>query len=1076
MALLEGPDPLPIRSILALTFTEKAAQELRSRIRDECRVRMNTDGNSAYWRGVVRGLEAAPIGTFHSYCGNLLRRFPLEAGVEPGFAILEEAVAPSIREAALARMVRTWLASQDPDFAAVAVEMGIAGARQAIGELVGRGAGVDFRGLGARTPAETLERWIAAWGSIVLKELPARIAKLAEPAFQLFDDYQCEHAVMNERIATLRELVPRAELEGLAGRLEAIESASAVQGGGGKSAWPSPEVYEAVKAALTSLREGVRKLRPNLEIDPDASAGAAELVGRLARLASVAVEAAETARRARGALDFEDLLVKARDLLRDGPPAVVESIRAEVRAILVDEFQDTNAIQAEILELLADKSRLYLVGDANQSIYRFRGAKPDLFASYRDVFPEPGRLDLTENRRSAPGIISFVNTLFAEAFDNAPPLLPRSTGYADPVGPALTLLWAPGGDGDGRNKPSADERRRGEAVALAQFIKVRIDEGLSIWDTATKSTRPARAGDVAILLRSLNDAAAYESALEAEGLDYYLVGGSAFFAQQEVIDLINILSLLEDPTDEISLAASLRSPFFGLSDEGLYWLSDSGRGELASGLANLDRAHDLSETDRERAARARSLIDRWRALKDHASIAEVLDTVLSESGYEAALLGEHLGERRRANARKLVRMAQRFDAQGGLTLADFAARLRADLRRPPREEQAATTDEGGDAVLIMSIHQAKGLEYPIVAVPDLDRKPPIGHATVALDDDLGLFANFEEGSDNSGADADRFEASDEAVGGRNLGWRLYREIERQEEAREAIRLFYVATTRAREHLILSAGVGPEAKPTSPALKLLADRFDRADGRPIGPTPARSDVPEVAVRIVLPEPRGDRRRKAGPRPERAAQMIARTTVIDVDRSLPPPRVPRRVELDPLERLDRPEADILRIVRAVLDEPGALLDDPDQRSRTAHRLAGSLAPMPSRAVVDEAVRRLSGFLDDLSSAASRTATRIIAGRRWLASWLMPAGSTVYSGRVDLALIDEAGDRRLLVFSTEGVPESAERLRLQLSARVQPGPIVEGWAVRLAAGGPVVSRESRFDEHSIAEAVHEWIADSR
>ena len=152
----------------------------------------------------------------------------------------------------------------------------------------------------------------------------------------------------------------------------------------------------------------------------------------------------------------------------------------------------------------------------------------------------------------------------------------------------------------------------------------------------------------------------------------------------------------------------------------------------------LDR---LPEADRPRADRARRLLASWRAVKDRVPIASMVDRILDESGYEAALLGEFLGDRKRANARKLVRMARRFDEQGGFTLADFVERLRADLRAATKETQAATTDEQGEIIRLMSIHQAKGLEFPIVVVPDLDRKRPGELKRVAFDPDLGPLVN-----------------------------------------------------------------------------------------------------------------------------------------------------------------------------------------------------------------------------------------------------------------------------------------------------------------------------------------------
>ena len=229
-----------------------------------------------------------------------------------------------------------------------------------------------------------------------------------------------------------------------------------------------------------------------------------------------------------------------------------------------------------------------------------------------------------------------------------------------------------------------------------------------------------------------------------------------------------------------------------------------------------ERISDLTELDRPRVRRASDLLSSWRSMKDRMPIAHLVDRVLDDSGYEAALLGDSLGPRRRANVRKLVRLARRFDRQGDMSLADFVARLRADLRKPPREEQAATTEEEGTSIRLMTIHQAKGLEFPIVVVPDLDRKPPMERSSVAFHPELGPLVRPSRESFGDDDDAAVDEGQEEAGAGsrRSLGWAIYRHIEEREEAGEALRLFYVAITRARDSLILSSSRGPDQSPTS----------------------------------------------------------------------------------------------------------------------------------------------------------------------------------------------------------------------------------------------------------------------
>ncbi len=600
--------------------------------------------------------------------------------------------------------------------------------------------------------------------------------------------------------------------------------------------------------------------------------------------------------------------------------------------MLVDEFQDTDPIQGEILERLTGESfpsgRLFLVGDAKQSIYRFRGARPEIFEEFRDRFPESGRLSLTENFRSVPGILDFVNALFADTFEDPDAaLIPVVGPVPDHDQPVVEFLWATESEEAAKSsQSSAHDRRELEARWLARRLRQRLGVGWMVRDRQTREVRQAHPGDVAFLFRAMTDVGPYESALVEEGFDYHVIGGSAFYAQQEVHDLINVLSVIEDPLDAVALAGTLRSPFFCLSDDGLFWLSTA-RHDLVDGLRNADAIAQLSERDRQHARRARDLLSHWRGLKDRVAIAALVDRVLDESGYEAALLGEFLGDRKRANARKLVRLARQFDQQGGFTLAAFVARLRADLKRPPREEQAATTDEQGTSVRLMSIHQAKGLEFPIVVIPDLNRKSAADLDAVAFDPTLGpLVRRGKDRAAEPGTSAKGDDAADEGTR-ESLGWLAYQALERHHEEKEALRLFYVATTRARDALDPIGGPGAvgEAEvardvPARGAVRPSDRPMPRSAARGLAaahhPCHMRSSGPgPITVSLVWPHPdaggtapplrgrrgdrpvsRGGRRRRAG-RPASASVRRLRSGVgarpdLGPSRS-PDPRHPGRI---------------------------------------------------------------------------------------------------------------------------------------------------------------------------------------
>jgi len=1067
---LEGPDPRPLGRIVALTFTNKAARELRERIRKECRARLASGADPARWRSVLRGLGAARIGTFHAFCGDVLRRHAIEAGVDPGFSVLDEPIALAIRDEALAAALRGRLAARDPDLIELAVEFGPGMVRQTLDDLLANRSAGDIRDWAGRTPRDLVDLWVDRWNRSVRPDLLARFAAEAGPCLQLIRWDGPVHDKVRERCGQLSDAFAR--LSGgddPAGVLAEITEHARVQGIAAKL-WPSAEAHAAVQAHFKAIREGAVKVRTALAWDEQTSMIAAGHGLRFARLAVLARESYDHAKRSRGGIDNDDLLLLTRDLLAGRSGEARRALADSVDLVLVDEFQDTDPIQSEILTHLGGpgilEGRLFLVGDLKQSIYRFRGARPELFRDYRGRFPEDGRLDLTENFRSVPAILDFVNALFAETFTDPGAALKAGGGAVDRGGPpAVAFLWGDPPEDPDAPRLDADARRKAEARRLARLLKGRLDAGWIVRDRAT-GPRRADQGDVAILFRSLSDASAYESALAAEGLDYHVVGGSGFFAQQEVLDLINVLTAVEDPVDGVSMAGALRSPFFSISDDAIYWLSNVRYGAPHEGLERCDGPllDRLPEADRPRAVRASRLLSGWRAVKDRLPIAGLVDRILDESGYEAALLGEFLGDRKRANARKLVRMARGFDEQGGFTLADFVDRLRADLRSATKETQAATTDEQGPIIRLMSVHQAKGLEFPIVVVPDLDRKRPGDLKRVAFDAELGPLVN-------PAIDPAEGDDGEDTTPGGCLGWSIHRHLERSADEAEALRLLYVATTRARDFLILSAATDPDRTPTAPALALLDRRFDRRTGRLRGALPDGWVEPRIEVvppTIPAPSPRGPSSRSR-PRLLEVARAIREASSGPGDPPPTDPRAPRFVDLDPATGLSSTAARLDRLIRSVLADPRAV--EPGQVARIAAREGLRQLPVAPSALVGEAIDRLSAWSRSPLAREIARSAEVRRGFDWSVARPPGVDATVFRGRGDYAYRGPSGQLHLVIVSDPGASEARERVRLLLSARAADrfglGPVRQAWWVRLGPGGGL-SGSDRFDDGAVDEAV--------
>ncbi len=502
------------------------------------------------------------------------------------------------------------------------------------------------------------------------------------------------------------------------------------------------------------------------------------------------------------------------------------------------------------------QGKLFFVGDYKQSIYRFRGADPSVFRKLRNETPPLGKLGLTKNFRSQPAILDFVNALFCEVLGQKDDY-ERLTPHREQTHPgaAIEFLWAlpatPATPRTASRTPmpaiigripttptegkDADSRRRREADWIARRIRRFLDgeydadESPLLIAPKQGDPRPVQAGDIAILFRALSNVQFYEEALRSYGIDYYLVGGHAFYAQQEIFDLLNLLRALACPTDEISLLGVLRSPFFSLNDETLFWVAQ--HGGLSAGIDSGRSPPEIGGEQQARVRFARQVLTDLRKKKDRMPVAALINEAISLTGYDAALLGEFLGERKLANLRKLVNQARTIDQGAMMGLSDFIVQLSEFVVRQPKEPLAATQPEATNVVRLMTIHQAKGLEFPVVIVPDVGWTTQGGHDSIAFDPQLGPLVRMP---------------SEHAQAGALSGFKLHQLLCGDEEAEEQTRLLYVATTRAADYLILSSSMQSFEKPIGPWLELVAKRFDLESGRLTATLPRGYDAPRIRV--------------------------------------------------------------------------------------------------------------------------------------------------------------------------------------------------------------------------------------
>jgi ATP-dependent helicase/nuclease subunit A len=872
-----GAQPVALGQIIAITFTDRAAREMRDRIRRACHARLLdcAEAEVDYWLNLIRELDSARISTIHSFCGTLLRGHAVEAGLDPRFSVLDAAQAGTLLRGVIETELRAVLSEGREATIELLVGYGLDRLTDMVEGLLGARNEIDWAVWAAEAPEQLVARWHNHWRAEALPRALERLTKSAagKTVLETAERRPCPHPTMQARFDTIAERLPGlARSERLTDDLAALHDAAKVQGPRSDK-WDSLDDYERFKEAAAKFRDEMKGLGGVLAFDAAAALPTARHALEAMAIAARVAGAYETEKDTLGVLDFDDLLILARRLLTGPASASLRAkLAAQVRLLLVDEFQDTDPLQVELVRALCHENllggKLFFVGDLKQSIYRFRGAQPQVFRALRQEMPDAGRLPLSLNFRSQPGVIEFVNSLFAHAMDEYEPLRAHRPQLAPR--PSVELLWANEPHEEGLPPPrtgNVERLRRLEADWIARRIRQMLDDREPLvvdGEGKEASLRPAAQGDIAILFRALTNVQFYEEALRRYGIEYYLVGGKAFYSQQEVFDLLNLLRAVDNPADDLSLLGALRSPFFSLHDETIYWLKRQ-RSSLSEGLAD-SLPDELDDEQRRRTEHAATVLRELRELKDRLPVAALMGEALARTGYDGVLLGEFLGERKLANLHKLIDRARSLDASGLFTLDDYIVQLSEFVARQPDEALAATYPEKADVVRLMSIHQSKGLEFPVVFVADVARRNQGSRGTIRFSPELGPMIPSEDGA--------------------LTGYDLCAMSECDEDEAECVRLFYVAVTRAADYLVLASGVDNPAEPKGPWMELLAAEFDLTTGSRLAGDPPEGPL----AKATLAPPPFDGRRHAAPRRRDLAQLAAEAEEQSVQPGLTlPPRV-------------------------------------------------------------------------------------------------------------------------------------------------------------------------------------------
>lgn len=753
-SLLEERRATP-RQLLAVTFTNKAAGEMKERLRGTVEGKIQQADSTTertFWEEMLDELPLAVIGTIHGFCGKVLRSHPVESGFDPTFRVADEAQATLLVKQAISAVMEKALRDKETPIMQLCAAFGLS--------FVYRRVTALWKSR-QRLPVQMIE-----WGEWSYINEPHLTTLIGECWEQIKENATTPAQKVNLQKATtgtpaiealIGELWTREEAaSNLLARLKAFSAT-------GKVKAPLQEMRAALAEVLGAWAE--KKAGPLNQLFYVLLARVTEQVVKRQRIENI--------------LFFDDLEQEAIKLLKEHPE-VRRQWQKRFAYIMVDEFQDTNQTQLDLLNLLDDDAKngnFFFVGDDKQSIYRFRGAQVEVFWRLQSELPDENCLQLAKNFRSEPAVLEAVNTFFAGLYDALQqPALKRTTfipleaGRVANEDAQASSFFLVGAEGDGKTA---------EADLIAAQIASFVAEG-----AVDVGGRPAGYGDCALLFRSGMRMNLFAERLRAANIPCQIIGGSGFYERQEVQDILMLLSVLDNRFRELELVGILRSPFFGLTDETLLMLT--GTDSLWESLLAAGQQEWLQEAQRVLVLRAARVLSHLRTAARWLSPQQLGEMILKETEISVGLAASAQGAEALANIDKLLAQLVQYCQQSGGGIGQFLAYVE-ECRSVEAREELAQTDSG-DVVQLMTIHKAKGLEFPVVFLPELDAHFPAQTPEVLFSDEGMIGCSIK--------------IDGESVP--TLTQQRLLEMHREAERAEASRVLYVAMTRAKERLILTA--------------------------------------------------------------------------------------------------------------------------------------------------------------------------------------------------------------------------------------------------------------------------------
>ncbi len=759
-----------LERVVAITFTEKAAGELKIRVREalERSLTLAEEPVKGRLELALEQLDRANVSTIHSFASAMLRERPIEAGIDPGFEQLDEMGSDLLFEEVWQKWKEKQYETGAPTLRRLLnLEIKLESAIKPIARQLFENRDVAL-GL-AETQGEFQIREI--W-----KSLCADVRELEKLQAQCVDTSDLGYL----QIQQVRTLFERGERGDDQDRERIICQDLDVRQKGARKKWRTAEACDSQKSICRDLHARVEDAQT--QIGHSVASSILEWLKDFLR-------ELEAEKQARGLLDFQDLLLKARDLVRDNWH-VREYFQERFRYLVVDEFQDTDPLQAELIFYLSEKrpaaaswqhvepapGKLFLVGDPKQSIYRFRRADIEIYKEAKQVLARTGEVvPVRQNFRSGRSVINGVNRLFkpqmkgdyqAEYIE-----LVEQPGRPE-SGPGLMLLYPP----NDYVPLNMDAYRHTEADLIARFVRKAVGE-FKAWEKSKKEFREARYRDLTVLFPVTTSITEYQDALAGAGIPYRFDSGRQFYERAEIRALIAVLRAIENPADAVAVVAALRSPFFGFSDEDIFVFKYGG-GSF-NYLRTFGEEFGQLKVSMER-------LREWHNGLSKLSLPALVEKVLDESHILPFYLLTPNGEQAVANLLRIAELARAFEFQTVATLRGFVRWLQDREASELAEAEGVLAEEEDDAVQLMTVHAAKGLEFPIVVLANFgcqtnQRRPfVVDHAQRRVSI---------------------------AIGSRERGFRTadHEETSQRDAQRasaEDLRLLYVATTRARDYLAI----------------------------------------------------------------------------------------------------------------------------------------------------------------------------------------------------------------------------------------------------------------------------------